>query len=98
MSTQNANIPHAHSAGWIAQTWVCFALSVCVTAWGILNLPVDVWIKAFLGMGLLFSISSSISRAKTQRDLHAAQRLTSRIDEARLHRMIAEHDPLTPPV
>jgi hypothetical protein len=98
MSTQNANITQVHSASWIAQTWICFVASVVVTAWGIFNLPVDVWIKSFLGMGLLFSISSAISLAKTQRDLHEAQRLSSRIDEARLHRLITEHDPLSPPV
>jgi hypothetical protein len=67
-----------------------------VTSLGIWFLPVDVWVKAFMGMGLLFSVGSSLSLAKTLRDQHEADSLRNRIDEARLNRIIAEHDPLKP--
>ena len=73
------------------------AFGVVVTALGIWNLPADVWIKAFLGMGLLFSVGSSLSLAKTLRDVHEASRVVARIDEARFHKLVSEHDPLSPP-
>jgi hypothetical protein len=49
-----------------------------------------------MAMGLLFTIGSSLTLAKTVRDLHEAGRLTARIDDARVSRLIAEHDPLKP--
>ena len=85
-----------HSSAWVAQTWISFVLAVGVTGMGIWFLPVDVWVKAFMGMGLLFSVGSTFSLAKTVRDQHESESLRKRIDDARVSRMIAEHDPLKP--
>ena len=59
-------------------------------------MPVDPWVKAFMAMGLLFSVGSTFSLAKTVRDQHESDSLRKRIDEARVNRIIAEHDPLKP--
>jgi hypothetical protein len=93
----NVNVPQAHSPAWVAQTWLSFAISVGVTTLGIWFLPDNGWIKGFLAMGLLFSVASTFSLAKTVRDLHEAERLAARVDEARLNKLITEHDPLAPP-
>jgi len=85
-----------HSSAWIAQTWISFAVAAGVTAMGIWFLPVDGWMKAFLGMGLLFTVGSTFSLAKTVRDQHEADSLRKRIDDARVSKLIAEHDPLKP--
>lgn len=85
-----------HSSAWIAQTWLSFALAVGVTGMGIWFLPVDGWMKAFLGMGFLFTVGSTFSLAKTVRDQHEADSLRKRIDDARVSKLIAEHDPLKP--
>jgi hypothetical protein len=87
-------VPESHSSAWVAQTWISFAVSVGVTMIGIWFLPGDAWVKAFMAMGLLFSVGSSLSLAKTTRDQHEATKLTKRIDEARVSKYIAEHDPL----
>ncbi len=97
MANPTPHLPQTHSAAWVAQTWISFALSIGVTAFGIWCLPTDPWIKAFLGMGLLFSVGSALSLAKTVRDQHESARVVARIDEARFHRLISEHDPLSPP-
>ncbi len=62
------------SSAWIFQTWAAFILSVGMTTTGIIYLPVDVWVKGFMGMGLGFSVGSTFTLAKTQRDLHEADR------------------------
>lgn len=85
-----------HSAAWVAQTWISFIVAVGITSMGIWFLPVDVWVKAFMAMGLLFSVGSTFSLAKTVRDQHESESLRKRIDEARVNRIIAEHDPLKP--
>ena len=54
--------------------------------------------KGFLAMGLL-SPRLLLSLAKTVRDLHDAHRLTAPgIDEARVTKLIAEHNPLKPAI
>lgn len=86
------NLPKIHSSGWIFQTWASFVLSISVTATGILFLPADNWQKGFLGMGLLFSVGSTLNVAKTTRDLHESKRITSRLDEARIEKLLSEHN------
>ncbi len=75
-----------------------FFIAVMATSIGIWALPDDGWVKGFLAMGLLFTVGASLSLAKTVRDLHEATRMAARFDEARVSRLIAEHDPLKPAV
>lgn len=79
---------------WILQCWVSFILATSTTAIGIVYLPVDIWVKGFVGMGLTFSVGSSFTLAKTIRDNNEATRLTARIDEARVEKILADHHPL----
>jgi hypothetical protein len=97
MSRQpNTNaVQPTHSSAWVLQAWLSFALAVGVTALGIYHLPVDGWQKAFLGMGLLFSIGSTFSLSKTVRDQHEQERITARIDEARVTKLLSEVDPIS---
>jgi hypothetical protein len=81
-----------HSAAWVIQTWASFLLSISATSIGILYLPVDGWIKGFMGMGLLFTIGSTVSLTKTQRDLHESKKFISKIEEAKLEKILAEHN------
>jgi hypothetical protein len=69
-----------HSPAWVFQTWASFAASVATTSVGIAYLPVDHWIQAFLGMGLLFSIGSTFNLAKTVRDIHEAKQRAAKVD------------------
>jgi hypothetical protein len=79
------------SNAWILQTWLSFALSIGITSAGIVNLPVDIWVKGFMAMGLSFSVGSTFSLAKTQRDLHESSKLTSKIEEAKVEQILSQH-------
>ena len=85
--------PQVHSSAWITQAWASLIISISATATGILYLPVDSWIKGYLGMGFLFTIGSTVSISKTVRDIHESNKFTSRIDEAKLEKLLAEYDP-----
>jgi len=98
MSRTQPDLSPTHSAAWVAQSWVSFVVAVGATALGVWCLPVDAWVKGFLAMGLLFTVGSTFSLAKTVRDMHESLRITARIDDARVSRLIAEHDPLKPAV
>jgi hypothetical protein len=95
MSTSKFQAPSTHTNAWIAQTWLAFLLSIAATSIGIYMLPIDGWIKSYLGMGYLFSISSTISLSKTTRDIEESKRIVSRVDEAKLEKLLAEYDPFS---
>ncbi|MEO0431196.1 MAG: YiaA/YiaB family inner membrane protein [Cyanobacteria bacterium J06656_5] len=93
MTDKKFNAPSNHTTAWVAQTWLSFVISISATAIGIIYLPADIWLKGYLGMGLLFSVGSTTSLSKTIRDQAEAKRMLSRIDEAKLERLLAEYDP-----
>ncbi|HLO85618.1 MAG TPA: YiaA/YiaB family inner membrane protein [Nostocaceae cyanobacterium] len=86
--------PQKDSSAWVIQTWAAFLLSISMTTFGIFNLPADNWIKGFMSMGLAFSVGSTFTLAKTTRDLHESRRLTARIDEAKVEKLLSQHDHL----
>jgi hypothetical protein len=88
----------SQSGGWVAQTYISFAVSLSALALGIAYMPGDPWKRAFLGVAALYAITSSISLAKTVRDQHEANRVVARVDEARFERLLSEHDPFKAPV
>jgi len=89
----NANNEMPHSTAWMAQTWISFAVSIGATAIGIMYLPVGFYVKGYLGMGLLFSVGSSLSLAKTVRDQHESQKVLTQLKEAKIQKILSEHDP-----
>ena len=83
----------AHSAAWVTQTYISFAVSLVALGIGIAYLPVDDWVRAFLGVPALYAVTSSISLSKTLRDQHEARQVVARVDEAKLERLLTERDP-----
>jgi hypothetical protein len=78
------------TAAWVFQTWASFTVSIAAMAIGILYVPVDTWVRGYLAMGLLFTVGSTLSLAKTVRDQHEAGRLLNRIAEAKAEKMIRD--------
>ena len=87
-------IDQEHSSAWIVQTWLSFFISISATSIGIIYLPADLWVKGFMGMGLAFTVGSTVSLTKTQRDIHESKKLTFKVEEARVERILTEHDSL----
>ena len=56
---------------------------------GLIYLPVDPWARAYLSAASLYAITSAINLSKAMRDEHEA----SRDGEAKLGRILADHDP-----
>ncbi|MCT7963719.1 hypothetical protein NG799_14880 [Laspinema sp. D1] len=83
-----------HTTAWVIQVWASFAIALAATGVGIVNLPVTNWVKGYMGMGVLFTVGSSFSLAKTLRDRHEAEKLTSKVEEARVERILTEHNTL----
>jgi hypothetical protein len=76
-----------------AQTVASFIVAAGATCIGIAYLPVNTWERAFLGMGLLYTITSAITLAKVVRDKQEEQHIVTRSEQARLDKLLTEHDP-----
>ena len=67
----NDNI-QIHSAAWKNFTLASFVISLGMTGGGILFLPIDLWMKGYLGMGRAHDRADLRDLTKTQRDIHEA--------------------------
>ena len=82
----------ADTSAWRFQSWAAFLLSFSATIVGVLYLPIDIWPKAFVGTGVLFTISSCFVLAKTLRDEHEGQRISHRLEEAQAEKILRDVD------
>jgi hypothetical protein len=80
------------SPAWQMFVQVAFVLSLGLMVAGIAILPVVLWVKGYMAMGLFFCVSSTLTLSKTVRDNHEAKRLVNRITEAKTERMLKEFD------
>jgi hypothetical protein len=85
------------TAAYYAQAVASFAISLVALAVGIFFLPVGAWIRAFLTIGLLYVVTSAFTLAKTVRDAQDVGTVVRRVDQARIDKLISEHDPFKTP-
>ena len=81
------------TAAFFLQAAASFAISSGSVVIGIAFLPIDPWVRAFLALGLLFTVSSAFTLAKCVRDRQEESYVSNRVDRARVDKLIAEHDP-----
>ncbi len=84
--------PRTTSAYFI-QAVISFAVSAGALSIGIAYLPVNAWMRAFLAVGLLYVVTSAFTLAKVIRDRQESSEIVTRVDQARLEKLLAEHDP-----
>ena len=86
-------VSRRNTTAFYAQAVVSFALSMVAMAVGIAYLSASPWIRAFLALGLLYVVTSAFTLAKVIRDRQEEEQVTTRVDQARLDKLLAEHDP-----
>ena len=65
----NQNV-QPHSGAWVTFTYVSFSASAFMVAIGVFFLPLDLWIKGYLAMGIVMLVQSCVTLTKTIRDMH----------------------------
>ncbi|MGD9958796.1 YiaA/YiaB family inner membrane protein [Nocardioides sp.] len=78
------------------QAGLSFGVALLTMIFAVFYLPVDPWIRAFLGLGTMFLTTSSFTLAKCVRDAQETQAVVSRLDQARVDKILSEHDPFKP--
>ena len=81
------------TAAFYAQAVASFGVSMVAVTAGIFYLPVGGWIRAFLAVGLLYVVTSAFTLARCVRDAQEVGTVVRRVDQARIDKLINEHDP-----
>jgi hypothetical protein len=87
-SAMNQNVQH--SGAWVTFTYASFGAAAFMVAAGVYFLPVDLWIKGYLAMGILMLIQCCVTLTKTVRDVHESSRMVNRIEDAKAERLLME--------
>ncbi len=82
------SVPTTQSPGWVAFTYIAFAASLLAVGAGIIFLPIEIWMRGYLGIGVLMVVQSCITLAKTQRDAAENSRLVNRVETARTEKIL----------
>ncbi|MFE9663609.1 YiaA/YiaB family inner membrane protein [Streptomyces sp. NPDC005955] len=88
-----STVKQQSTAAFYGQAVVSFAVALGATGVGIARLDADSWVRAFLAIAVLYLVTSSFTLAKVIRDRQEADRIVSRVDQARVDKLLAAHDP-----
>jgi hypothetical protein len=86
-------IQPSQTSAFYLQAILSFGLSMTAMTIAIVYLPAAGWIRAFLALGLLYLVTSTVTLCKVVRDRQELSVVTNRVDQARLDKLLAEHDP-----
>ena len=86
-------VKQSNTAAFYGQAVASFALALAAVAIGILRLDANAWVRGFLAIGVLYLTTSAFTLAKVVRDRQQEGQIVSRVDQARLEKILAEHDP-----
>ncbi|MCG7527967.1 hypothetical protein MHW47_26450 [Streptomyces sp. OfavH-34-F] len=81
------------TAAFYGQAVASFGVAMGAVALGIYFLDANAWVRGFLAIGVMYLVTSCFTLAKVIRDRQEAGQLVSRVDQARLEKILAEHDP-----
>ncbi len=81
------------TAAFYGQAVASFAVAMAATAVGIFQLSADAWVRGFLAISVLYLVTSAFTLAKVIRDRQEAGQIVSRVDQARVDKLLAAHDP-----
>ncbi|WP_203591136.1 YiaA/YiaB family inner membrane protein [Streptomyces sp. SID13031] len=86
-------IQPSQTSAFYLQAIASFGISMTAMTIAIVYLPAAGWIRAFLALGLLYLVTSTVTLCKVVRDRQELSVVTNRVDQARLDKLLAEHDP-----
>lgn len=86
-------VKQQNTGAYYGQAVLSFGLALAAISLGIYRLDADAWVRGFLAIAVLYLTTSAFTLAKVIRDRQEAYQIVSRVDQARLEKILAEHDP-----
>ena len=79
-----------HSGAFVTFSYVSFSASAFLVALGVFFMPIDLWMKGYLTMGIVMLVQTCVTLTKTLRDRHESSKLVNRIEDTRAERLLME--------
>ncbi|HUP92963.1 MAG TPA: YiaA/YiaB family inner membrane protein [Solimonas sp.] len=79
------------SPGWIFFVKTSFAAALGGMLFGLVVMPVEVWMRGYMVLGTLFLTGATFTLAKTLRDQFEAGKLINKLAEARTQKLLKEY-------
>jgi len=77
-----------HSPAWTTFSYGSFGLAAFMLVLGIYMMPLDLWGKGYLAMGILMLVQTTVNVTKTLRDNQESEKLIRRIDDAKTEKLL----------
>jgi hypothetical protein len=81
-----------HSSAWVSFTYANVTAALALTLGGIFFMPIDLWIKGYMLMGVMMLVSSTVTITKTIRDVQEASKLVNKIEDAKTEQLLMRID------
>ncbi|MER5933165.1 YiaA/YiaB family inner membrane protein [Streptomyces sp. NPDC002054] len=89
-------VKQQNTGAYYGQAVASFAIALGAVAVGIYNMDTGPWVRAFMGIAVLYLTTSAFTLAKVIRDRQEADQIVSRVDQARMEKIMTEYDPYHP--
>lgn len=79
------------SPGWIFFVKTSFACALAGMLFGVIVMPVEIWMRGYMVIGTLFLTGATFTLAKTMRDQFEASKLINKLAQARTEKLLKEY-------
>ncbi|NLR98399.1 hypothetical protein HGP17_16400 [Rhizobium sp. P38BS-XIX] len=79
-----------HSQAWVSFSYFSCAAAAFMLFVGLYMMPIDLWGKGYLAMGILMLVQTAINVTKTVRDNSEADKLIRKVEDARTEKLLVK--------
>ena len=79
-----------HSSSWVSFSYISFGSAAFMLALGLYMMPLDLWGKGYLVMGILMLVQTTVNVTKTIRDNAEADKLIRKVEDARTEKLLVK--------
>ncbi|ASW08923.1 MULTISPECIES: YiaA/YiaB family inner membrane protein [Rhizobium] len=79
-----------HSQAWVSFSYISFAAAAFMLLIGLYMMPIDLWGKGYLAMGILMLVQTAVNVTKTIRDNSEADKLIRKVEDARTEKLLVK--------
>jgi hypothetical protein len=77
-----------YSQAWVSFSYLSFGAAALMLALGIYMMPLDLWGKGYLTMGILMLVQTTVNVTKTLRDNQEAEKLIRKVEDAKTEKLL----------
>ncbi|APO79467.1 YiaAB two helix domain-containing protein (plasmid) [Rhizobium etli 8C-3] len=77
-----------HSSSWVSFSYISFGTAAFMLAAGLYMMPLDLWGKGYLAMGILMLVQTTVNITKTLRDNAESEKLIRKIEDAKTEKLL----------